>query len=167
MGTRHVQVTTIKNHILISISLLTFHRERYLLYKENITTSSEKQTITTIIAHEFAHQWFGNLVTPSWWIYIWLNEGFATYFEHYAASLVEPTWRLMDQMLIKSVQYAMESDSSTSTRPMSSDAGSPSEISSLFDAVIYDKAGAVIRMMEHIITTDVYKNGLNIYLQNR
>lgn len=73
----------------------------------------------------------------------------------------------MDQMLIKSVQYAMESDSSTSTRPMSSDAGSPTEIAALFDTVIYDKAGAVIRMMEHIVTTQVYKEGLSIYLQSR
>lgn len=73
----------------------------------------------------------------------------------------------MDQMLIKSVQYAMESDSLISTRPMSSDAGSPSEISGLFDTVIYDKAGAVIRMMEHIVTTAVYKEGLSIYLKDR
>lgn len=137
------------------------------MYKENVTTSGEKQTITTIIAHEFAHQWFGNLVTPSWWEYIWLNEGFATYFEYYAASWVQPDWRLPEQMVVKSVQYAFESDSSASTRPMSSDAGSPTEIAGLFDTIIYDKAGAVIRMMEHVVTSSVFQEGLSLYLNER
>lgn len=125
---------------------LVTYKERYLLYNNGITTSSEKQTITTIIAHEYAHQWFGNLVTPSWWIYIWLNEGFATYFEYYAASIVQPTWRLMDQFLLKSVQYAFLSDGLETTRPMSYDAGSPSEIQALFDRVAYDKCIIYIKL---------------------
>lgn len=135
----NVILTLLFSQIYIRCSIVLRFRERYLLFKENYTSTSEKQTITTIISHEYAHQWFGNLVTPTWWKYIWLNEGFATYFENYAASLVQPTWRLMEQFVIKSHQNAFESDSLISTRPMSSDAGSPSQITGLFDTVIYDK----------------------------
>lgn len=70
-------------------------------------------------------------------------------------------------MLIKSVQYALDSDSSSTTRPMSTNAGSPTEIAELFDVVIYDKAGAVIRMLQHIVTTSVFEESLEIYLKSR
>lgn len=118
---------------------LVYSRERLLLYKENISTTEEKQAITTIIAHEYAHQWFGNLVSPIWWSYIWLNEGFATYFEFYIADVLEPTWRIMDQFGIKNVHIAMVSDSLETTRPMTFDAGTPEEIDALFDNIAYEK----------------------------
>lgn len=73
----------------------------------------------------------------------------------------------MDAMLVISIHTTMRIDSSTSTRPMSSDAGSPSEIYGLFDVVSYNKAGAVVRMMEHIVTREVLKEGLRIYLKKR
>lgn len=73
----------------------------------------------------------------------------------------------MDQMVVTSVQQALLIDSLKWTRPMASDAGSPEEISRLFDIVVYDKAGAVIRMMEHIVTTEVFQKGLREYLDKR
>lgn len=164
---------------------LVTYKERYILYKNGVTTSAEKQRIAAIVAHEYGHQWFGNLVSPEWWTYIWLNEGFATYFEFYASDLVEPTMRMMEQFVTTGVQYALELDSVDKIRPISFPAQSPEEISALFDVIAYDKgiqyyfiflddfnclvflAGSVIRMMEHFVTTEVLKTGLNKYLTAR
>lgn len=115
------------------------YRESALLFKEGISTSDEKQKITEIISHEYAHQWFGNLVTPSWWQYIWLNEGFARYFQYIVASQVEPDWRLTEQVTILSVHRALEMDSADKTKPMSNDVQSPEEISGIYDVIAYDK----------------------------
>lgn len=73
-----------------------FNRETRLLYKEGHSTMSDKKAVACVIAHEFGHQWFGNLVSPEWWEYIWLNEGFATFFEYFAADKVNYFYKLVE-----------------------------------------------------------------------
>lgn len=67
---------------------LVTYPEKYLLLDPTIHLTSRELDITSAIAHEFSHQWFGNLVTPKWWSYLWLNEGFASLFDTLAIDLV-------------------------------------------------------------------------------
>lgn len=92
-----------------------------------------------IIAHEYAHQWFGNHVTPTWWTYVWLNEGFATLFENYAVDWVFPEWKILDAFVPNVVQAVMVSDATENTRPMTHYVDSQRDISRLFDSVAYSK----------------------------
>nr|AWI48529.1 alanine aminopeptidase N1 [Anopheles stephensi] len=146
---------------------LVTYREQLLLFDPAVSTYRTKTNIATTIAHEYAHQWFGDLVTPEWWEYIWLNEGFATLYEFYAAHLAYPEaeyWELFNTQVI---QAAMVPDGLASTRPMNWNAATPGEISALFDRVAYPKSGSVLNMMRHVLGDDNWKAGLNTYLNDR
>ncbi|XP_043263382.1 uncharacterized protein LOC122403732 [Colletes gigas] len=146
---------------------LVTYRETALLYEQNVTTTRSKQSIATVIAHEFAHQWFGNLVSPKWWEYIWLNEGFANYFQYFITNQLEESWRLMEVYAVEALQgTAFASDARENTRPMNKAVVSPSEISNLFDSIAYQKAGSVIRMMSSILTEKVFQERLQNYLKD-
>nr|XP_040221257.2 aminopeptidase N-like [Anopheles coluzzii] len=146
---------------------LVTYREQALLFNPAVSTYRGKTNVATTIAHEYAHQWFGNLVSPEWWEYIWLNEGFATLYEFYALDMAYPGqeyWELFNQQVI---QYAMGQDGQASTRPMNWNAATPGEISALFDRVAYDKSGSVLNMMRHVLGDDNWKAGLKAYLTDR
>lgn len=146
---------------------LVTYRESALLAEEGVSSVRTLQRVTTIIAHEFAHQWFGNLVSPKWWTYIWLNEGFADYFEYFLTHRIKPEWRLDDVFVVNKIQgTAFTADVMENQRPMNHEANTPQEISSLFDNIAYQKSGSVIRMMSHILGEEAFQNGLKRYLAN-
>ncbi|XP_024945955.1 aminopeptidase N, partial [Cephus cinctus] len=146
---------------------LVAYRESDLLYEDGVNTIFTKQDVARLITHEFSHQWFGDLVSPSWWKYIWLNEGFATYFEYYITDQVQNNWRLMEQFIVRDTQQdAFITDSSNTTHPLNQDASTPEEINALFDTITYEKGAAVIHMMSNFLTPPIFRAGLTRYLNN-
>ncbi|KAJ9573939.1 hypothetical protein L9F63_008681, partial [Diploptera punctata] len=144
--------------------LVTYRERLILVNHEKASVENEKQVATTI-SHEFGHQWFGDLVSPEWWKYIWLNEGFATYMEYFGVHTVKPEWRLDEQFVVDVIQNALAVDGVNSSHPITTDVYTPDEISSNFDNIIYDKAGSVLRSTEHFLTTDTFKKALQNYLK--
>ncbi|KYN33599.1 Aminopeptidase N [Trachymyrmex septentrionalis] len=146
--------------------LLTY-RETSMLYDENHSPITNKQDIRNVIAHELAHQWFGNLVSPLWWKYVWLNEGFARYFEYHAPARAFNDETLESQFVVDQVHSAFKADSSSSTHPMSQNVTTNREIQSIFDTITYNKGGSILRMIEKTYGTDVFNDALIDYLNKR
>ncbi|XP_007567583.1 aminopeptidase N-like [Poecilia formosa] len=147
---------------------LITYRETALLYDEAFSSNSNKERIATIIAHELAHMWFGNLVTLRWWNDLWLNEGFASYVEYLGADKAEPDWNVKDLIVLYDVHRVFAVDALTSSHPLSSledDIQKPAQISELFDAISYSKGASVLRMLSDFLTEPVFTKGLQSYLR--
>ncbi|KAG8012295.1 Aminopeptidase N [Nibea albiflora] len=144
---------------------LITYRETALLYDESFSSNSNKQRIATIIAHELAHMWFGNLVTLQWWNDLWLNEGFASYVEYLGAHEAEPDWNVKDLIVLSDVHRVFAVDALASSHPLSSkeeDIQKPAQISELFDAISYSKGASVLRMLSDFLTEEVFTKGLQM-----
>lgn len=146
---------------------LITYRETAMLYQDGVSTNNNKQRVATVVAHELAHQWFGNLVTPSWWTDLWLNEGFASYVEYLGMDAVEPTWKVLEQFVVHDLQNVFSLDAMESSHPISIEVGHPDEITDIFDRISYGKGASIIRMMDHFLTTEVFKRGLTNYLNSK
>jgi aminopeptidase N len=141
-----------------------FYRETDLLADDKSASVETRKKIASILAHEMAHQWFGDLVTMAWWDDIWLNEGFATWMANKPLASVHPDWHVeVDEALEN--QTALALDSLKSTRPIHADVMTPAQIDEAFDAIAYQKGAAVLRMIESYVGADSFRKGINAYLQ--
>ncbi|XP_047490104.1 aminopeptidase N-like [Penaeus chinensis] len=145
---------------------LILYRETAMLYSPDASSASNKQRVAVVVVHELAHQWFGNLVTPTWWTDLWLNEGFASFMEFIGVDHVEPTWRMMDQFVVDTLHYVFGIDSLESSHPISIPVGHPDEINEIFDSISYYKGASIIRMMYFFLTEATFKKGLTNYLNH-
>lgn len=143
---------------------LITYRETALLLDKKFAANRNKQRVAIVIAHELAHQWFGNLVTPEWWEDLWLNEGFASYVEYIGVNYVHSEWKMLEQFLSEELHPVLELDSLKSSHPVSVPVNDPDEISEIFDTISYAKGASVIRMMHHFLGETVFKAGLTSYL---
>ncbi|XP_026786092.3 aminopeptidase N [Pangasianodon hypophthalmus] len=146
---------------------LVTYRETALLFDPQTSANGNKQRIATVVAHELAHMWFGNLVTLKWWNDLWLNEGFASYVEYLGADYAEPTWNMKDQIILYDIYRAFAVDSLVSSHPLSckeEEVNTPAEISQMFNTISYSKGAAVLRMLSQFLTETVFAKGLSTYL---
>jgi aminopeptidase N len=141
-----------------------FYRETDLLANPKNASVGTRKNIASILAHEMAHQWFGDLVTMQWWDDIWLNEGFATWMANHPLEAWRPDWNVNVDEALES-QTALNLDSLKSTRPIHSRVETPAQIDEAFDAIAYQKGAAVLRMMESYVTPEAFRKGVNEYLQ--
>ncbi|XP_070695568.1 aminopeptidase N-like [Pempheris klunzingeri] len=147
---------------------LITYRETALLYNPDVSSNGDKEWVATVIAHELAHMWFGNLVTTRWWNDLWLNEGFATYVSYLGANYAEPKWNMKDLIVLNEIIGVMAVDALASSHPLSSkeeDIEKPEQISELFDSITYSKGAAVLRMLSGFISETVFSKGLHTYLE--
>lgn len=147
---------------------ITF-REIGLLVDEDNSSTATRQMVALVIAHELAHQWFGNLVTMEWWTHLWLNEGFATYIEHLAVDALFPEYDVWSQfatgMSGHGLAHALKLDALSTTHPVEVPVHHPNEIGEVFDRVSYDKGATVIRMLAEYLGEKDFRNGLRHYLK--
>lgn len=143
-------------------AIFTF--ERALLVDPRFTSEATKRRIYETVAHEMAHQWFGDLVTMAWWDDLWLNEGFASWMATKVTDKLQPDW----QMLLTRVdgrEAAMSLDSLATTHPVVQKITTVDQVNQAFDAITYQKGEAVITMLEGYAGEDVWKTGIRSYMK--
>jgi len=140
-------------------------REQAMLMDPKNTSLYIKQRVCLVIAHELAHQWFGNLVTMKWWTDLWLNEGFASWIEHLAVDHLYPNWGLWTQFTVEETAPAFQLDALGNSHPIEVEVTHPDEIRTIFDTISYSKGGSVINMLHRYLGPELFRDGLIAYLK--
>ncbi len=139
------------------------YRESLLLF-DDTATPERKRRYKLVHAHELAHQWFGDLVTPAWWNDIWLNESFATWMAFAAMDRAEPEANYRRDLLGFGL-YVMAEDSLVSARKIRQPVLSNNDIATAFDGITYGKGGAVLSMFENFIGRENFRQGVRNYME--
>nr|XP_046243201.1 leucyl-cystinyl aminopeptidase [Scatophagus argus] len=142
--------------------LITFRETSLLVGKQS--SPLEKQVVASVVAHELAHQWFGNLVTMSWWNDLWLNEGFATYMQYMSLQAVLPQLDIGNLFL--AVRFrAMDKDALNSSHAVSTEVNTPEQVEEMFDSVSYEKGASILLMLNTSLSGDQqFRKGIIQYL---
>lgn len=140
-----------------------FYFERDLLIDPRTATEDDRQNVYIVVAHEMAHQWFGDLVTMNWWDDLWLNEGFASWMENKVTDHYHPEWKVWLQQL-NAKQRAMQTDAKDGTHPVITPIYDVLQASGAFDDITYDKGASVIRMLESYTGEDAWRAGIRNYI---
>lgn len=143
---------------------LVTYREAYLTLDPDNTPLRQKQVVATVIAHELAHQWFGDLVTMKWWDDLWLNESFANMMEYVAIDAIEPDWHIGELFQTDDVSAALNRDATDGVQSVHVQVEDPAEIDALFDgAIVYAKGARMLVMVRALLGDDALRKGLKAY----
>ncbi|MFN8552235.1 MAG: M1 family metallopeptidase [Candidatus Obscuribacterales bacterium] len=146
-----------------NLGAITF-RESALLIHEKTASTSSRMEVSSIVAHEMAHMWFGDLVTMKWWDDLWLNEAFATWMATKACDFLRPDWHEWDHFAADRAR-ALESDSLMSTRPIHFNVDNPLQALEMFDEITYTKGASILRMLERFVGEDTFQIGIQDYIK--
>lgn len=161
----HVALPDFTSGAMENWGLITY-REIALLADPKISSVSTRQYVALVIAHELAHQWFGNLVTMKWWNNLWLNESFASLMEYIAVDAIHPDWNMWLEFSTSEPILALRRDSIDGVQPVQIDVHHPDEISTLFDgAIVYAKGNRLLRMLQQYVGDDAFQAGLKQYFK--
>jgi alanyl aminopeptidase len=144
-----------------NIGAITY--DEFLMLMDEDSPISQRRAYTSVHAHEMAHQWFGNLVTPAWWNDIWLNESFATWMAAKASQGYWPEGEF-DRNILKGALGAMGNDSLVSARQIREPVTRNEAIEDVFDGITYQKGGGVLQMLERYIGEDDFRAGIRLHM---
>jgi aminopeptidase N len=160
----HVAIPDFSAGAMENWGLITY-RERALLAEKNAAQET-KEYVSSVIAHELSHQWFGNLVTMRWWNNLWLNESFASIMEYVCMDALEPSWHVWDNVTMQEGVQALRRDAIDGVQAVQTEVRHPDEINSLFDgAIVYAKGARLMRMMYEYVGTTPFRAGLQSYFK--
>ena len=151
---------------------ITYYESK-LLFDPKSSSAETKQDIYEVLAHEMAHQWFGDLVTMAWWDNLWLNEGFASWMGSKCTARFNPQWEVWLRRefprdpsrrvgIVK--EAAMEGDARSTTHPIQQPVATEAEANSAFDDITYKKGQSFLRMLESFLGEDVFREGIRRYM---
>ncbi|CAH8450688.1 unnamed protein product [Schistosoma bovis] len=143
--------------------LITYDENKMIWDAENGSVNTLLE-VTFSVSHKLAHQWVGNLVTMKWWDNLWLNEGFATFFEYIGVQLLHPEWKVDELFILNELMPALDIDTSMKSRPVIYPANTTIKIISMFDSITYDKGASLVWMMEKFMGRSAFQNGFKRYL---
>ena len=142
---------------------ITYRESDFLLDDKHASIPAERR-VGIVVAHEMAHQWFGDMVTLQWWDNTWLNEGFANWMEAKPIAAWKPEWN-MTQEVAGDNQATLNLDAQRITRTIRAKADTPDEINEMFDGISYGKAGAMLDMVQNYVGPEVFRAGIHKYLE--
>ncbi|MHB8416900.1 MAG: M1 family metallopeptidase [Myxococcales bacterium] len=140
-----------------------FFRDRDLLLDSKDASVDAQKLVAIVVAHEMAHQWFGDLVTMRWWDDLWLNEAFASLMENESVAALRPDWHIWE-LFRADDERPLYDDALASTHPIHSEVATAEEANESFDDITYLKGQACLRMLELFLSPKIWQAGLHDYL---